>query len=369
MHLNDIKFDCLHFRGEIPCLPNKLRDKVCKGCDEYNKIETRILIIKLGAIGDVMRSTPLLHRFKNDYPGPHITWVTHTPEILPKAPIAIGGINEICRFDFTSIYKIENTEFDIAINLDKDKEACMLLNNVKAKRKFGFIWKDNHISIATPHAEHKLITGAFDNISKQNTKNYMEEIFEICDMQFNDESYLLNFDPKLAGKFKYIKERAGSKKIIGLNTGCGKRWQTRLWPETYWVELIKKLQSQNYFPLLLGGPDEEEMNKKYSETTGAYYPGIFSLQEFIALSSVCDCILTAVSMMMHIAIGLKKPLVLFVNIFNKHEFYLYNNGVIVEPTSGCDCYYGNTCKRGEKHCMKDIPVETVFNSINSLIKN
>ena len=359
----NIKFDCRHFRGEIPCKPNKLRDKVCPTCDEYDKVQTRILIIKLGAIGDVMRSTPLLTRFKNDYPGPHITWITHTPEILPK-----DFIDEICKFDFASVYKIENTEYDIAINLDKDKEACMLLKNVKAKRKFGFIWENNHVAPATPHAEHKLITGAFDNISKENSKNYLEEIFEICDMKFNDEPYLLNFDSQLAEKFKHIKEKAGNKKIIGLNTGCGKRWQTRLWPEEYWIELIKKLQSQNYFPLLLGGPDEDEMNKKYSKATNAFYPGTFSLQEFIALSSVCDSILTAVSMMMHIAIGLKKPLVLFVNIFNKHEFYLYNKGVIVEPSTGCDCYYGNSCKRGDNHCMKDISVQTVFDSIVKQVK-
>ncbi|MBI4932004.1 MAG: glycosyltransferase family 9 protein [Bacteroidetes bacterium] len=362
MKLSEIKFDCRHFKGEIPCIPNKLRDKICSSCDEYEKIETRILIIKLGAIGDVIRSTPLLVRFKKDFPSPHITWITHTPEILPK-----DWIDEIYRFDFASVYKIENTEYDIAVNLDKDKESCMLLQNVNAKRKFGFIWNNNHTSIATPDAEHKLITGAFDNISKENTKNYLEEIFEICDMKFSNEPYLLNFDSKLAEKFKYIKEKAGKKKIIGLNTGCGKRWQTRLWPEEYWIELIKKLQSENYFPLLLGGPDEDVMNKKYTASTGAFYPGTFSLHEFIALSSVCDCILTAVSMMMHIAISLKKPLILFNNIFNRHEFYLYNNGVIIEPTSGCDCYYGNSCKR-ERHCMKDISVETIFSSIKNLVK-
>ena len=241
------------------------------------------------------------------------------------------------------------------------------MKNVKAKRKFGFTWEDNHVAPVNSLAEHKLITGIFDNISKQNTKNYMEEIFEICDMKFNGEPYLLNFDEKLAEKFNFIKEKSAGKKIIGLNTGCGKRWQTRLWPEEYWIELIKKLQTQNYFPLLLGGPDEDEMNKKYSKSTGAFYPGTFSLQEFIALSSVCDVILTAVSMMMHIAIALKKPLVLFNNIFNKHEFYLYNNGVIIEPPTGCDDYYGNKCTR-ERHCMCDVPVETVFSSVQQFAK-
>ena len=354
----DIKFNCRHFKGDIPCTPNKLRDKVCVNCDEFDKIETKILIIKLGAIGDVMRSTPLLTRFRKDYPSPHITWITLTPEVLPK-----NYVDDIYKFDFASVYKIENTSFDIAVNLDKDKEACMLLQNVDAKRKFGFIWKDNHVSIATPQAEHKLITGVFDTISKENSKNYMQEIFEICGMEFNNEPYLLNFNSALVSEFDFIKVKAGGKKIIGLNTGCGKRWQTRLWPESYWIELINKLQSQNFFPLLLGGPDEDEMNKKYAASTGALYPGTFSLQQFIALSSICDVILTAVSMMMHIAIGLQKPLVLFVNIFNRHEFYLYDKGVIMEPSSGCDCYYGNSCKRGENHCMKDIPVESVFAEI------
>jgi heptosyltransferase-2 len=50
------------------------------------------------------------------------------------------------------------------------------------------------------------------------------------------------------------------------------------------------------------------------------------------------------------------------NIFNAHEFYLYNNGVIVEPENGCDCYYGNTCKR-DRHCMLDLSPEKVLEQI------
>jgi heptosyltransferase-2 len=75
---------------------------------------------------------------------------------------------------------------------------------------------------------------------------------------------------------------------------------------------------------------------------------------------------TQVSMMMHIALGLKIPLVLFNNIFNKHEFELYDNGIILEPLSGCDCYFGNTCKR-EKSCMFDLPPDFVFEKIEQLL--
>ena len=102
MQLTDVRFDCHYFRGEIPCLPNKLRNKVCT-CDEYKPIKTRILIIKLGALGDVIRTTPLVTAYRNLYPNAHITWLTWSPEILPKSDIEF-----IAPFDFKSVYIIKN---------------------------------------------------------------------------------------------------------------------------------------------------------------------------------------------------------------------------------------------------------------------
>lgn len=363
IQLTDLNFDCRQFKGGIPCEPNKLRNKICKGCDEYDKIETRVLIIKLGALGDVIRTTPLLTRFRKEFPSVHFTWITLSPDILPKSEI-----DEIYKFDFESTYIIRHQQYDIALNLDKEYEACALLKDVNAKKKMGFILNNHHIDIANPAAEHKLITGLFDQHSQANKKNYLEEIFEICEFDFDGEEYILDVDEEFRSKWSQVfKEQAKGKKIIGLNTGCGKRWLTRLWPSEYWVELIQHLQSAGYYPIVLGGPDEDEMNKFYAEKTGAYYPGTHSLKEFIAIASECDAIVSAVSMMMHIAIGVKKPLVLFNNIFNRHEFLLYNRGEIVEPNDGCECYYGNSCKR-ENHCMNSLPVEKVFTAIENSCK-
>ncbi len=353
-----INFDCKYFRGNIPCRPNKLKNVSCIACDYYKSFSKSILIIKLGAIGDVIRTTPLITKYRNLYPDCKITWLTEFPDILPKY-----AIDKIYKINAVSLYILSNEKFDIAINLDKETETCMLLSNLNANKKYGFIWKNNHIDIADKNAKHKLITGIFDNISKKNTKNYMEEIFEICNLQFDNEEYLISINDDFKTKWKNkISLLSKGKKIIGLNTGCGKRWQTRLWPPEYWIELTKELQKNNYFPILLGGEIEDETNKYYSKKTNAYYPGYFSLEEFISLSDNCDVIVTQVSMMMHIAIALKKRLILFNNIFNKHEFYLYNRGIIIEPDTGCDCYYGNTCKR-QKRCMYDLPVSKVLDKI------
>ncbi len=361
--ISDLKFDCLYFKGHIPCIPNKLRNKICNDCNEYKPVSKRILIIKLGAIGDVIRTTPLIVKYRELYPFCHITWITNTPDVVPSEEV-----NTIYKFDLASVYTVQNINFDIAVNLDKEPEACILLKDVKSKEKYGFIWHNNHIDVATLNSEHKLITGLFDNISKRNTKNYLEEIFEICHLKFNKEPYLLDVDIDLQNKWTVIRSYANGKKIIGLNTGCGKRWTTRLWPNEYWIDLIKELLNNNYFPVLLGGEAEDENNNVLVKETKAYYPGFFTLKEFIALTSNCDTVVTQVSMMMHIVTALKIPLVLMNNIFNSHEFYLYNNGIIVEPASGCDCFYGNNCKRG-RSCMYDISVEMVLNGIKKFGKN
>ena len=134
------------------------------------------------------------------------------------------------------------------------------------------------------------------------------------------------------------------------------------------MELIKDLEKQGYFCLVMGGPDEEVMNQFYAKETNATYLGTFSLEEFISITNNTDIIVTSVSMMMHIALALKKQLMLFHNIFNVHEFELYDRGIIIEPTSGCDCYFGNFCSR-EKSCMYDISVQDVLTNIAVLNQN
>lgn len=357
----DVKYDCRHFRGHIPCAPNKLRGKVCNSCDEYEKVTKKILMIKLGAIGDVIRTTPLVTAFRKKHPGCRITWITHTPEVLPP-----NLVDDARRPDAFGLIPVTREKYDIAVNLDKDPEACMLLADARAVKKFGFTWKDGHIHPATPAAGAKLLTGIFDSLSQENTLNYLEEIFNICGITFAGEEYLIRRDPVVEERWKNrVASHSGGKIVVGLNTGCGKRWTTRLWPEEYWIGLIERLKSAGYFPLLMGGRDEDELNTSYARKTGAWYPGHFPLAEFISLSGSVDIVVTQVSMMMHIAIALRKPMVLMNNIFNPNEFELYGRGVIVQPDSGCDCYFGSVCTR-TRRCMLDLGVDRVFDEIQGL---
>ena len=362
MNHQDTKFDCLHFRGSIPCKPNKTDGSICTNCQHYSPIQKRILIIKLGALGDVIRTTPLIEKLRLSHKNAHITWLTLSPSILPKQ-----GIDELLSLNEVSLFNLQHTAFDIVINLDKDKEACLLTSLVSAEEKYGFTWQDGHIAACTPAAERKLLTGYFDSLSKENTKSYLEEIFEICHFKFNKEEYLIHLNDKMAcfWKEKFVKLSDG-KIIIGLNTGCGPRWNTRLWSDEKWIETARSLQEKGYFPVFLGGELEHDKNERLSIASNVYYPGHFSLEEFIAITNCCDAIVTQVTMMMHIATALKKKMVLMNTIFNPFEFELYGRGSLVGPPSPCQCYFGNSCQF-DAPCMLSIESNVVVDAMEKIL--
>ena len=354
-----LKRDCRSFRGDVPCKPHKEYGVHCvaedgKDCQYYEPRARSLLVIKLGAIGDVIRTTPLLTGLRALHPDARIWWLTLSPEVVP------ADVDVVLPFTSQSILTLQATPFDIVYNLDKDREACGLLASLNARVKKGFILKDGKPAPVDADAEAKFMTGVFDDLNRANTKSYVQETFEICGLRFNGERYLLDSFGSQGYRWKLPK----NKTIVGLNTGCGGRWTSRLWADKNWIALAKRLKKAGCVPLLLGGAQEHEKNKRLAKASGALYPGHFPLQQFINLVDQCSLVVTAVTMAMHITIGLNKKIVLFNNIFNRHEFELYGLGEILEPDFACTCFYSPVCVN---NCMQYITVDRVFKTCSTLL--
>ena len=358
MQLGEVKRDCRHFRGYIPCKPHKKEGVTCPTCPHYDATKERILIIKLGARGDVLRTTPLLRKLKQEHPNSEITWLTHTPEFVPKS-----WVDNTITFKLEHLVTLQAERFDLLINLDKDHEACALANLVSAKVKKGYILVNGKPAPADNDAVHKFMTGIDDVRNNANTKNYVQEIFEMCGYTWGGEEYILAMPPTKLHLPSF------GKPVIGLATGVGARWKTRLWSVASWIDLARKLQESGYAVMLLGGADEHDQNQVIAEHSGATYLGHYSINDFVHIVNACDLVVTAVTMTMHIVLALKKQMVLFVNIFPKAEFELYGLGTIIEPGVPCQGCFRNTCDirfEGGKTCMELIPVSKVMDQVKML---
>ena len=105
----------------------------------------KILIIKLGysetldaeisrksSLGDVLRTTVLLHAFKDD----DGTWLVDEHAF----PLLEGNsfIEQILIFDLISVLQLMSEEFDMIINFEKVPGICALAGKINAWKHAGF---------------------------------------------------------------------------------------------------------------------------------------------------------------------------------------------------------------------------------------
>src|SRR5436190_16855412 len=76
----EIAWNCRFFLGDRPCIWHKRNGAVCT-CDHYEPVEQRILVIKLDAMGDVLRSTALLPPLAEQHPRAAVTWITRKESV------------------------------------------------------------------------------------------------------------------------------------------------------------------------------------------------------------------------------------------------------------------------------------------------
>jgi len=348
----------MYYLGDRPCRPHVEAGHRCT-CIHFQPTKRRGVIIKLGAAGDVLRSTPLLRSLDPFKTGTKILWITHSPDLLP------ADACEAVHPTAGTLARITQDTWDFCWNLDKDPEACAIAASTKAMEYRGYTLRDGVPYPVDEAAWHKFATGIDNPYSRRNRQSYVQEIFDITGLPFKGEEYWLR------GTTATARERAAQflpkDSAIGLNIGAGRRWPSRIWPVEYWIELIKLLKGQGLQPVLLGGPEEVEMSARLVEATGCLASGVQSLETFYAMIERCQCIVSAVTMAMHLAIGARTPLVLLNNIFNRYEFELYGRGEIVEPPIPCDCYYSGVCRTGRK-CINEISPEAVFEAVLRSLK-
>ena len=153
-----------------------------------------ILIIKLGATGDVVRTTPLLKRL-----GGRVTWVTAAKnrsylENLPGPGAAVRVLS------WEERGAIAGASFDLAVSLEDDPETAALLKTVTAKRIFGAYLndegkmvysEDSHrwfdLSLISVHGRKRA-----DELKFLNRHTYQELVFDGFGLKFgNDDRYQL----------------------------------------------------------------------------------------------------------------------------------------------------------------------------------
>ncbi len=370
---------CIHFKGDRPCKPYwdkqlyKNKFKCSKECKQYKNIKNRILLIKLDAIGDVIRTTPLAEGIKKNYPNSQLTWLVNQygAEFLKNNPY----IDRIIIYNQENVNALLCEYFDLMINLDKDKKATYMANKINSKEKRGYILGPYGTPFPLNKGAEYHYRIALDNWREKTTnkKNFQEMIFEIAEIHYNNEEYFLKLDKQdLEFAENFQKKLNKNKKIIGINSGCGPKYPYKRWHKEGIIELIKELNKQNRQVILFGGPDEIELNKEIKKEVKVIDAGCSNtLTQFAALLNLCDVIFTGDTMTLHIGIAFKKPVIAVFGPTPSQEIKLYKGKKLTGKVDCINCYNQFPCimeERGKPTCMQTITLKEVLDAINENLK-
>jgi heptosyltransferase-2 len=354
-----IRTDCLYYNGWKPCIFHKKYKIECNDqCAYYKKIGLRILIIKKAALGDVLRTTPILHSIKKKYgENTHITWLTDSSsnDIIKYNLL----IKRIYLFDFKTVMILEFEKYDILFNFDKDIPALALSKKVKAKKKFGFTMNDyGNLITFNKAAEYAHRLGINDDFNMKNTKTYPQIISELAELPYSkDYKYILNI-PEENKLREFLKKRFkidNNSIIIGLNTGAGQWALTRRWGKDNFVDLgLLLIQKQKFTVLLFGAEPEKKINQYIYDKIKKTLPDNMkskiidtgtknTLLEFAVLVSLTDVLFTANTLGLHFAIAREIPSVSIYGPLNPNEIELYGTGIKIIANSPCLGCYRQTC--------------------------
>ena len=360
---------CKRFTGYKPCYP----DHNCwtDGCKDNIAIGTKILIINFDAMGDVLMTTAQLPALKRKYPESSIHWIT-----LPiSAPLLNNNplIDQVYMYNMESLSIISQIEYELVLNVDKSQRSCALLNSVNAKRKLGFgLNKDGKIIPMNEGANYNYNLGMDDNlkfkVNKRTGQDYLAESFEV---DYKHDDYIFNFtDEELKFIENYIKEVGINENdfVIGFNTGCSLLYPNKKMTIEQHVYLIEKLLSlqKGIKIVLLGGPEDTERNQEiYSRFPGKIIntPTNLGVRRGACFESLTDVVVTGDSFGMHLAIALKKYVIVWFGVSCWTEIDLYDRGVkLFQENLACSPCWKKECPY-DLECVKMIDLDRIVGEI------
>jgi heptosyltransferase II len=260
-----------------------------------------ILIVKLNASGDVVRTTSLLHRLSGN-----ITWLTAQNNVVLLDSLT-GNFRCV---SWESRLRVLDCQYDLVINLEDELEIAAFVKGVRHKQLFGAYlnradqlqytndarrWFD--MSLISVYGRQKA-----DELKFLNRSSYQELIFEGLGFRFDGDRYVLPqaVETDLCGD-------------VAIAPRAGPVWPMKGW--AHYKSLKRELEAAGLRVNVLPHRD--------------------SLLAHLGDVKSHRCLVSGDSLPMHLALGVRTPCVTIFNCTSPWEIHDYDlQTKIVSPLLG-----------------------------------
>lgn len=357
--------DCRWFSGYKPCGKSP---RCTSECSHKSVVSRRIVIVHLEALGAVLRATSLLAAIRRKYPESHITWVTKAPadQLLKENPF----IDRILTLSLEDLLVLENFEFDIGFCIDKSLVATGLLKRLRIRDLRGFTASSSGAILpATVEAEELWQLGLDDHkkfhVNQKPETQLMVEALRLGPFQRDEYVLKLSDMEKKVAQLRRELWAPRGEVLVGLNTGCASVIPYKKMSIAGHRQLIAAIQQ--HFPqiriVLLGGREDKARNEAIAEGFDVVRsPTDSGLRDGLCSVEACDLVVSGDSLGMHMAIALKKWVVVWFGPTCSQEIDLYGRGDKVQAQVGCSPCWKRSCLQ-DVMCYDRVPLDRILESL------
>ncbi|MFZ5801807.1 MAG: lipopolysaccharide heptosyltransferase II [Candidatus Omnitrophota bacterium] len=352
-----------------------LDQMIARTLEVYRELRARkkILVIKLGAAGDLILGTPSFRMLRRRYPHASISLlvdkklaplVSHCPHLDEILPLERGRLSRLA-YLFKMAKTLRKEKFEVSVDLQNTKWTHLLTFLSGVPDRYGF--RRGKFGFLVNHHDKN-----YETVESPVKNQY--RILSKMGVPILDETLELWPDPAAEKKIDAIlAELSGGPgvKWAGFAVGSSSHWKTKRWPAEHFHRLAGELVRQGYRIVLLG----TEQDRPCAEALRTLDSGIYedqvgrtSLPELVSWIKRLRVLIAGDTAPLHIAAAVKTP---FVGLFGPTDLNRHappsKKGVVISKHLPCQPCYRGVCRIEDSlACLRKITPEEVLEAIHKL---
>jgi len=334
---------------------------------------TRFLIVRLGALGDVVHAIPVAAALRRAFPGARIDWLVSAKhrEILDLVPIidrrlvindrgdASGGTSLL-----SAIGELRRARFDVAIDLQGLFKSAVLARSSGAPRVIGFSSR-----YARERAARLFYTDAYDPgrgglYDPRETRHVVDinlGLLSVLGITAPAREFPIEaIDSDVARK---AREEAGGAYAL-LNPGAA--WPNKRWPPERLAAIATALRARHGLrSVVLWGPGEEALAEAVVAAAdgAALLSPKATIADLVALARRAALMVSGDTGPTHIAAAVGTPIVgIYGPTRPARNGPMSPRDVTVSRDQVCQCHHLRRCKL-DRMCLLDIDTAEVLDAV------
>ncbi len=334
-----------------------------------------ILIFKVSALGDIILSTPSLRSLRRKFPNANIKVLVDVGfrEVLADCPY----IDEVITCDFKGrdrglgflklAGRLRAEDFDISVDFQNNRKSHLIAFITAIPERYGY--HNGKLSFLL----NRKISPPRKAVDPVRHQKYVLGLLGITGMDNHLELWPKQEGETWAERFLESNWLKKGQKLVAVSLSASRRWKTKNWDMTYFVELADMLAREKGARIVLIGTDEDEEDAlEFTRRSGAKpidATGKTNIPRLISLVRRCDALLTGDSAPMHVAAAVGTPFVaLFGPTDPKRHLPPAGEHKVLRHKIRCSPCYKPACARRVR-CMSMIKTEEVFSALIEIMQN